>query len=208
MRLQEEAKGGKYIRPIVLFQAQPRTGEDNTTFEKTKKKLIELGIPEDQIKIKTADINELKGIDLMSRDCPVRYIITVNALKEGWDCPFAYILASLADKSSAVDVEQILGRILRMPHVQQHGHDLLNLSYVFTASNLFMDTLQSVVKALNRAGFSDKDYRDLTPQQELQAQSSPETGDLFGTFNNPVQSNFTSATGKLPIKRTRLILIR
>lgn len=186
--IQEEAKGGKYIRPIVLFQAQPRTGEDNTTYEKTKKKLIELGIPEEQIKIKTADINELKGIDLMSRECTVRYIITVNALKEGWDCPFAYILASLADKSSAVDVEQILGRILRMPHVQQHGHDLLNLSYVFTASSLFMDTLQSVVKALNRAGFSDKDYRDITPQHDQQDQptdhTQPETNDLFGMFQD------------------------
>lgn len=155
----EEKKGGKYIRPIVLFQAQPRTNEDNTTFDKIKAKLIELKIPAEQIKIKTADINELKGIDLMSSDCPVRYIITVNALKEGWDCPFAYVLASLADKSSPVDVEQILGRVLRMPHVQQHGHDLLNMSYVFTASSKFADTLQSVVKALNRAGFSDKDYR-------------------------------------------------
>lgn len=186
--IQEEAKGGKYIRPIILFQAQPRTGEDNTTYEKTKQKLIELGIPEDQIKIKTADINELKGIDLMSRECVVRYIITVNALKEGWDCPFAYILASLADKSSAVDVEQILGRILRMPHVQQHGHDLLNLSYVFTASSLFMDTLQSVVKALNRAGFSDKDYRDITAQHDQQDKETdntqPKTHDLFGLFQD------------------------
>ena len=179
--LDEQAKGGKYIRPIVLLQAETRTGDDKTTFEKTKAKLIELGIPQEQIKIKTADINELKGVDLMNRDCPVRYIITVNALKEGWDCPFAYILVSLADKSSAVDVEQILGRILRMPHVQQHGDDLLNLSYVFTASNLFMDTLQSVVKALNRAGFSDKDYRDLTPPVEPIIQQLPasHTLDLF-----------------------------
>jgi type III restriction enzyme len=158
---QQEATGGKHIRPIVLFQAQPRTDDDNTTFEKIRQKLIELKIPAEQIKIKTADINELKGIDLLSRDCPVRFIITVNALKEGWDCPFAYILATLADKTSAVDVEQILGRVLRMPHVQQHGHDLLNLSYVFTASNRFMDTLQSIVKGLNRAGFSDKDYRSV-----------------------------------------------
>ena len=155
----EEKESGKYIRPIILFQAQPRIGDDNTTYEKIKEKLVELKIPEEQIKIKTATLNELKGIDLMSRDCPVRYIITVNALKEGWDCPFAYILASLADKSSAVDVEQILGRVLRMPHVQQHGHDLLNLSYVFTASSRFMDTIQSVVRALNNSGFSEKDYR-------------------------------------------------
>jgi len=167
----EEKKGGKYIRPIVLFQAQPRTGDDNTTYEKIKKKLVALQIPEEQIRIKTAEINELKDVDLLSRECPVRYIITINALKEGWDCPFAYILASLADKSSAVDVEQILGRILRMPYVQEHGHDLLNLSYVFTASSKFMDTIQSVVVALNKAGFSDKDYR--TVEQLAPAEQPP-----------------------------------
>jgi type III restriction enzyme len=182
--LDEQVKGGKYIRPIVLLQAEARTGEDKTTFEKTKAKLVELGIPIEQIKIKTADMNELKGVDLMSIDCPVRYIITVNALKEGWDCPFAYILVSLADKSSAIDVEQILGRILRMPHVQQHGHDLLNLSYVFTASNLFLNALQSVVNALNKAGFSEKDFRDLTLELELKLEptvrpSSCETLDIF-----------------------------
>jgi type III restriction enzyme len=102
---EEEKNGGRYIRPIVLFQAQPKNASDNTTFEKLKEKLIELKIPAEQIKIKTANVNEIKDVDLTAKDCPVRYIITVNALKEGWDCPFAYILASLADKSSAVDVE-------------------------------------------------------------------------------------------------------
>jgi type III restriction enzyme len=95
----------------------------------------------------------------MSKDCPVRYIITINALKEGWDCPFAYILASLADKSSAVDVEQILGRVLRQPYVMKHNFPLLNLSYVLTASSKFLDTLDNIVKGLNKAGFSDKDYK-------------------------------------------------
>ncbi len=173
--LDEQAKGGKYIRPIVLLQAEARTGDDKTTFEKTKAKLVELGIPVEQIKIKTADINELKGVDLMSSDCPVRFIITVNALKEGWDCPFAYILVSLADKSSAVDVTQILGRILRMPHVQQHGHDDLNVSYVLTASNLFMAVLQNVVKALNMAGFSEKECRAFTPPPTIEEPSSSQT---------------------------------
>ncbi|MDI1324425.1 MAG: DEAD/DEAH box helicase family protein [Algoriphagus sp.] len=157
--LDEEKNGGKYIRPIVLFQAQPRNADDNTTFEKLKEKLIELKIPEEQIKIKTANLNELKNIDLMSRDCEVRFIITVNALKEGWDCPFAYILASLADKNSAVDVEQILGRVLRQPYVMKHKFPLLNVSYVLTASSRFLETLDSIVKGLNKAGFSDKDYK-------------------------------------------------
>lgn len=157
--LDEAKNGGKYIRPIVLFQSQPRNADDNTTFEKLKEKLIELKIPEEQIKIKTANLNELKNIDLMSRDCEVRFIITVNALKEGWDCPFAYILASLADKSSAVDVEQILGRVLRQPYVMKHKFPLLNVSYVLTASSRFLETLDNIVKGLNKAGFSDKDYK-------------------------------------------------
>ncbi|TWJ02373.1 type III restriction enzyme [Mucilaginibacter frigoritolerans] len=156
---EEQKKGGRYIRPIVLFQAQPKNADDNTTFEKLKAKLIELKIPEEQIKIKTANINEIKNEDLMSPTCKVKYIITVNALKEGWDCPFAYILASLADKSSPVDVEQILGRVLRQPYVHQHSFPLLNLSYVLTASSKFLETLDSIVKGLNKSGFSSKDYK-------------------------------------------------
>jgi type III restriction enzyme len=164
--IEEEKKGGKYIRPIVLFQAQPKNGknfkdveEEKSNVQKLKDKLIELKIPADQIKIKTANVNEIKTEDLMSKDCQVRFIITINALKEGWDCPFAYILASLADKSSPIDVEQILGRILRQPYVMKHNFPLLNLSYVLTASSKFLDTLDSIVKGLNKAGFSDQDYR-------------------------------------------------
>ena len=160
LAIKQEKDGGKYIRPIVLFQAQPKTKNDNTTFEKLKKQLLSLGIPENQIKIKTANIDELKSIpDLQSKDCEVRYIITINALKEGWDCPFAYILASLADKSSAVDVEQILGRVLRQPYVQKHKSFQLNLSYVLTASAKFNDTLQSIVEGLKASGFSGNEHR-------------------------------------------------
>lgn len=88
----ERAQTGRYIRPIVLLQAQPRNSEDSTPFETVKRALAETGIPEEQIAIKTADKNELEDKDLMSETCPIRYIITVNALKEGWGCPFAYVL--------------------------------------------------------------------------------------------------------------------
>lgn len=165
----EELAGGRYIRPIVLFQAQSKTDKDNTTFSKTKEILMSLNIPAAQIKIKTADINEIKGVDLLSRECEVRYIITVNALKEGWDCPFAYVLASLADKTSEVDVEQILGRVLRQPYVKQHSFELLNYSFVITASARFKDTLNNIVEGLNRAGFSRQDYKIAETLPELAA---------------------------------------
>ncbi|MEE5994623.1 MAG: hypothetical protein V3G42_15585, partial [Oscillospiraceae bacterium] len=78
----------------------------------------------------------------------IRYIITVNALKEGWDCPFAYILASLANKTSRVDVEQILGRILRQPYTRKHKSKLLNMSFVLSCSQNFRDTISSIIKGL------------------------------------------------------------
>ena len=123
--LEKKAKvNNEYIRPIVLFQAQPKNSDDAATFDMIKSKLVNMGIPAEEIAIKTANKDELKTIDLMAKSCPIRYIITVNALKEGWDCPFAYILASLANKTSTVDVEQIVGRILRQPYARQHSDPL------------------------------------------------------------------------------------
>lgn len=156
---EEEKISGKHIRPIVLFQAQPNTKTESQTFEKVKEILLGIGVPEEEIAIKTSDVDELKGVDLLSKDCQIHYIITVNALKEGWDCPFAYILASLANKTSRVDVEQIVGRILRQPYACKSTNALLNTSYVLTCSSIFHDTLEQVVKGLNNAGFSRKDYR-------------------------------------------------
>ena len=155
----ERQQTGRYIRPIVLLQAEPRGHDDNTTFDRIKKILLDIGIPENQIAIKTADKNELRGADLLQEDCPIRYIITVNALKEGWDCPFAYVLATVANRTSTVDVEQILGRVLRLPYTQKNFSQVLNISYVITSSADFHATLDKVVVGLNNAGFTDRDYR-------------------------------------------------
>lgn len=190
-----EARGGDHIRPIVLFQAEPKNKDDTTTFEKVKQVLLGLKIPPAHIAIKTANVNELKNVDLMDRHCQVRYIITVNALKEGWDCPFAYVLATLANKSSVIDVTQILGRVLRMPYTRKHACELLNLSYVFTASNQFQNTLSQVVAGLNKAGFSKRDYRevDLSTLPALNGDGVPGTKqgqDLFaapGTDTQPTE---------------------
>ena len=76
----EQSSGGRYIRPIVLFQAQPKGTEEAATFEKLKEELIGIGIPQDQIAIKTSEINEIKNKDLLSENCAIRYIITVAFL--------------------------------------------------------------------------------------------------------------------------------
>lgn len=125
---QEEAATGAYIRPIVLLQAQNSTEPVNV--DALKRHLIdELHIPEAQVKVATGTMRELDGLDLASRDCPVRYIITVQALREGWDCPFAYVLCSVQSIRSATAVEQLLGRVLRMPYASTRSRPALNKAY-------------------------------------------------------------------------------
>ena len=186
--IQEQYITGKYIRPIALFQAQPKGKVDAATFEKIRERLLDAGIPAEEIAIRTADINELKNVDLLSPDCPIRYIITVNALKEGWDCPFAYVLASLANKTSQVDVEQILGRILRLPYTYEHRHPSLNMSYVLTSSNDFDDTVRRIIQGLNSAGFSDKDYR-LAPSLVPKAVEPPVSAQTELSLPEPKPEN-------------------
>ena len=108
-----------YIRPIVLFQAQPRNQE--VTFRSSEETIsMEVEqIPDRKIAVATGDQRELDGIDLFDRACPIEYVITVEALKEGWDCSFAYVFCSVSRIRSAVDVEQLLGRVLRMPYARR-----------------------------------------------------------------------------------------
>jgi type III restriction enzyme len=164
--LEEKAKqSSDYIRPIVLVQAQAVSKEKETeTYSKLKENLIEKGIPAKQIAIKTANIDEIKNINLLDKKCQIRYILTVDALKEGWDCPFAYVLATVANKSSEIQIEQIVGRVLRKPYTKnQEGKALrmLNMSYVLTSSPKFQDVLDNIVKALNHQGFAKTDIEKL-----------------------------------------------
>ena len=94
----------------MLIQAQPQNKNKPTlTVEVVKEALMnDHQIPEEQIAIATGQTRELDDVDLFGRN-PIRFIITVQALKEGWDCSFAYVLCSLAEQHSARSVEQILG---------------------------------------------------------------------------------------------------
>ena len=170
---QVRKKDGRYIRPIVLLQVEPRTGKEDANYKLVRQTLLDAGIPEEQVKLKLADpYNELKGVDLMSTDCPVRYIITVNALKEGWDCPFAYVLAALSNRTSPIDVEQVLGRILRQPDARKTSDPLLNESYVLTAKQDFYAAAEAIIRSLQRSGYSRRDYR--LAKHEPEKKNEPE----------------------------------
>lgn len=186
---------GRYIRPIVLFQAQER-GDGNITYQEIKEKLLSMNIPEDNIKIKVSDLDEVSSLDLLSDTCNVRYIITVNALKEGWDCPFAYVLASIANRSSKIDVEQVIGRVLRLPYTKSNEKaPLLNSSYVITSSNNFFETAQNISEGLKKSGYSDSDYRLINPKDNSILQSpknNVKVSEFGGLFDETISSDATT----------------
>jgi type III restriction enzyme len=129
------AREPDYIRPVLLFQAEDVNGEANVDAllahlispdgEKLDRK---------QIAVATGEQKELDGIPLADPNCPIRFVITVKALKEGWDCPFAYVLCSLQDMKSGKDVEQLLGRVLRMPYARPRQQPEMSKAYAHVVS--------------------------------------------------------------------------
>ena len=118
--------------------------------------LIEkLGALPEQIKVKSAELNELGDEDLLSEYSKVRYIITKDALREGWDCPFAYVLAILSKMTAATALTQMIGRVLRQPEAKITGEPKLNECYVFTFDQEVQAAVESVRRGLEQEGMGD-----------------------------------------------------
>lgn len=145
---EDRRAGAAYLRPLVLIQSEPRrAGIETLDFEKVKNELItNHGIPANEIVVATGEEKGLEQIDadyklgIADPACPVKFVITQKALAEGWDCPFAYILVSMASLSSATAVEQLLGRVLRQPGASHRQAKALNQSYAFVVSRNFAET--------------------------------------------------------------------
>lgn len=162
----EQAETGEYLRPIVLFQAQSKSKTDphRLTPERVVQFLTDdKRIPREQIAIHATGFAELDKVDDISDPaCPIRYVVTVQKLREGWDCPFAYVLCSVAELSSKVAVEQILGRVLRMPRARRKRRDLLNRAYAFVTSRDFNETATMLKDGLvEGAGFNRLEAAEL-----------------------------------------------
>ena len=169
----EREDTGEYIRPVMLIQAQPRRKNQETlTVEVVEKCLLEEhNIPEEQIARATGEDRGLEGVDINDPECRIRYVITVQALREGWDCPFAYVLCSVAEMRSSTAVEQILGRVMRLPKAQRKKQESLNSAYAFVASQNFYKTASALTDGLVQNGFEKQAAAELIrPTREQQGE--------------------------------------
>lgn len=152
------ADNNESIRPIVLYQAQ--NANEEITAEKLKAHLIAAhNIAEDSIATHTGEIKELEKVgNLLAANCKIAHIITIKALVEGWDCPFAYILCSVNNVRSDTAVEQLLGRIMRMPDVRHRENDSLNRAYAHVPENIPFAAAECLRQKLaDDLGFEEKE---------------------------------------------------
>ena len=182
---EHEAETGDHIRPICVIQVE-RTGKDQrgTSFihadDARDYLLTHPGISPEQVAIKTSGRDELKDVDeiggLLSRDCPIRYIITKQALQEGWDCSFAYVLAILTNPSAKSALTQLVGRILRQPYARKTHVRALDESYVFCFQRRGKDLLAEV-----RRGFGMEGLQGLEGKVASRTDRREQAGDLVVT---------------------------
>mgnify|MGYP003602506299 FL=1 len=174
---EERHAGAAYLRPLVLIQSEPRrAGIETLDFEKVKNELItNHGIPASEIVVATGEEKGLEQIDAQYKQgiadptCPVKFVITQKALAEGWDCPFAYILVSMASLSSATAVEQLLGRVLRQPGASHRQAKALNQSYAFVVSRNFAETAAALRDRLVAgAGFERREVTEFVTAAKVE----------------------------------------
>ncbi len=154
----EKAGPDRQIRPIVLVQVErtgkEQIGKDFIHAETVHEYLVQrLDIPEQAIRIKTAENDGLEDVDLLDPGCPVEWIITKSALQEGWDCPFAYILVSLSSTGSSQNMTQLVGRVLRQPYQARTPFAELNESYVYCLHATTGEISRQVKTALEKEGY-------------------------------------------------------
>lgn len=184
---------GVYIRPTALLQVEAtgkdqRGKHDRVHSLDVKEYLESLQVNPDEIAIKTSSQNDIEDVNLFSQDCPVRFIITKEALREGWDFSFAYILGIIPNVNSNTGVTQLVGRILRQPFARKSGVKELDESYVYYTKGDTREILDRV-----STGFKNEGLEDLVTKlkfRDNEAINATKTVKIKKEFSDKFQNSF------------------
>ena len=108
-------------------------------------------------------LNEKDYVDALNRieepDSPVKVVVNVMMLNEGWDVSNIYVIAPLRSMASTTLVTQIMGRGLRLPFGHQVGDDEVDTLDVLCFGH---ETMQDIVTKLIREGFGANNKSGIT----------------------------------------------
>ncbi|MDQ3691340.1 MAG: DEAD/DEAH box helicase family protein, partial [Chloroflexota bacterium] len=118
---------------------------------------------------------------------PVRIIISVGMLKEGWDVRNVYVIASMRSSVSEILTEQTLGRGMRLPFGAYTGIEIL-------------DTLEVVAheryeELLKKAGVLNEAFVDYRTRAVLRLNAQGEQVSVIETVQTAAEPIIASADG-------------
>lgn len=155
-----QTRENRYIRPIALIRVQRTGGEQRGKgtihSEDVREYLIRnLAVPGNRIRVQSSEQKELAGEDLLGETSPVCWIITKDALKEGGDCAFAYVLALLDNTTATTAMTQMTGRIMRQPHARRIAQSpSLNQCYIYCYNTDVGKAVDKVKAGLENEGLT------------------------------------------------------
>jgi len=143
--------GAKPINPVMLVIAQA-IDEAEELAELLRSPSFAQGRYADHVlvvhsKKPDEDLAKLQSVE--DDDSPVRIIVSVGMLKEGWDVKNVYVIASMRSSVSEILTEQTLGRGLRLPFGAYTDWELLDTLEVL-AHERYEDLLRKA-RVINQA---------------------------------------------------------
>ena len=149
----------RYIRPIAIVRVE-RTGKDQRDGERIHSEDVReyltqtLAVPAAAVAVRSSELDELRGVGLLSEFTPIRWIITKSALMEGWDCPFAYLLVMLDNTRAQNAITQLVGRVMRQPDVRRTDREPLDQCYVYCYNTDVGKAVTQVKNGLEQEGLT------------------------------------------------------
>ncbi len=149
-----QVRGRKFAEPVMFLVAS--TIDEATEYRDLLIGSDMLGSAEQVLLVTSEEPDATLALldRLEDPDSPVRAVVSVSMLKEGWDVKNIYVIASVRSMDSSLLTEQILGRGLRLPFGQRTGNPMLDTVEVL--SHRSFATLLKQAKSLLEQTLGDR----------------------------------------------------
>lgn len=140
---------------------------------------------------------------LLSFECPMRFIFSHSALKEGWDNPNVFQVCTLIDQKSTFTCRQKVGRGLRLC-VNQDGERIedrnINILHVMANESFaeFAETLQKEIEQETGMKFGAFDIScllNLTTEEKTEIEHTMNEADAFDVFDSLIKNDVIDFDG-------------
>lgn len=145
---------------------------------------------------------------LLSFDCPLRFIFSHSALKEGWDNPNVFQVCTLIEQKSTFTCRQKVGRGLRLC-VNQEGERIedrnINILHVMANESFaeFAETLQKEIEQETGMKFGVLQLSalmDLTYEEKVEIEHQMDEASAFDVYEALVANDVIDERGVLRVE--------